>query len=556
MSAVYSAGVKATAIAAIKAAINARIVDLPDGTMDLDRESLEAWLRAEFDSMVTDLEATSASYVAGIDCKALVAGLNQDIRKEAFMGRADWPKAEVFGSPAAAASALYGYLADLRRLSGDITDFYADTATKMLDLISGYIQQNVLDSIPKAVTRQVSSAAVIQTWVTDRGEESAPGPASALFDRDENDTLSVTVPAIPTGRTEVTHFRLYMAASSSSAADYLLIPNPSSDAGWPVSSLTVNLGVVKDASLQEPCPSTTWEAPPADLRNVVSMGNGIHVGYSGNTIMPCEPYKPYAFPPEYRKTTSFPITGMCALDRLLVVGTQGPPKILSGADSASLTEIRHNSGQACVSARSMVVVGDSVIYASPDGLVQVSASGGVRNITGPAPEGYDLFSLEDWGALTPASIFAAELEGSYLFHVPAGYCYCLDPRTGKLTKIAVTGSTFYRDQITDRLYMAVGATIISVCSAATYQSGIWKSKLVVLPKPAGFAWLYVQSEFSANVTVRLYKNGTLFSTKTVTSRTPVRIESGRDSEWEVEIESTARITEVLLASTSEELRAL
>lgn len=553
MSAVYSAGVKATAIAAIKAAINARITTAADGAEVLNTESLTAWLRAEFDDMITDAEANSASYVAGIDCAALTAGLNNVIRREAFNTRADWPSTQTTVTPAVVGAAVREHLAELQRLSAEVTAFYANTAQKVADIVLGYIRAEVEPDIPDGVVRIVTTAAVIATYVTDRGEESAPSPVSLLFNRDQNDTFEVTVPAPPSGR-DITHFRLYLATTTSSAAAYLLIPNPDDVDGWPIADLTVSLDVA-DEELQEPCPSTTWEVPPDDFRGLVSMGNGIHVGFSGNTIIPSEPYKPYAFPPEYRKTTSHPIVGLLALDQVLLVGTQGPPKLLAGADSASLSEIRHNSGQACVSARSMVAIGDAGIYASPDGLVLASANG-FRLITGPEPEGFGLFSKEDWLALTPASIFAAELEGAYVFHVPAGYCYCLDLRNGKLTKLSVTGSAFYRDQLTDTLYLASGTAITALFNAAGHRTAIWKSKRIVLPKYTGFGWLQVNSDFESTVTVRLYLGGTLHSTKTVSSLAPVRLEPGLGIEWEVELESAARVTSVTLASSIGELRLL
>lgn len=559
MSSVYSGGVHATAITAIKAAINARISTLPDGTKDLDRESLSAWLRTQFDSMITDAESTSVSYIAGIDVAALVANLNAVIGRSVIASRPDFPSATAVMSDSSIVASLRENLAALDALSADVTTFYKDTPQKIIDIVGTYLEANVISKIPPGVTRLVESSAIIATYVTDWGEESAPSPVSLLFDRDQNDSFSVVVPAPPGGR-HVTHFRLYMAASTSNSASYFLIPNPADVDGWPIGTLTVTplslsdatVGI-KDAELQEPCPTTTWEEPPADLRGLVGMANGMNVGFTGNTIVPCEPYKPYAFPPEYRKTTSHPIVGLCALDQLLVVGTMGPPKILAGADAASLTEIHNNSGQACVSARSMVAIGGGVMYASPDGLCMADATGAVRLVTGAPPQGYGLFAREDWQALTPASIFAAELEGCYVFHVPAGFCYSFNPSTGKLTKLAIDGSAFYRDELTDTLYLASGTAITALFSGVTYRSGLWRTKRVVLPRPVDFRWLQVNSDFGANVTIRLYRNGALHQTLTVASRVPVGVSPGKGEEWEVEIQSAVRVTGVTVASTTAEL---
>jgi hypothetical protein len=366
----------------------------------------------------------------------------------ALKAKVDATKVLLRGEIQADAAAVREALAELRRLSDAVTAHYADSVTVATRIIGEYFESELEQGLPEAVVRQIETRAYIYTYVTDRGEESASSPPSELVDVDQNDTTTVVVAAPPAGR-HVTHFRLYRSNSSNRGAAYQLVPNPNDDAGFPIGTLTV-VDDKRSAELQEPCPSLTWDEPPADFRGVVSLGNGIHVGYSGNTILPCEPYHPYAYPPEYRKTTSHPIVGLCALDTLLVVGTRGPLKLLSGTDSASLTEIRHTSGQSVVSARSMVAMSSGVVaFASPDGVCTVDAGGQVQVVTGP--DGADLFAQEDWQALNPAEIFAAEWEGSYVFHVPAGFCYCLDLRTGKLTTLNVTGSAFYRDHALHRL---------------------------------------------------------------------------------------------------------
>ncbi len=552
MSDVYAGGNKATAVAAIKAAAVARWVTIADGGKDLDRESLSAWLRAEFDSMLGDAEASSAGYIAGIDVNALVAALNAKVRREAFMGRADWPAVNTTSAPQAVGAAVRERLAELQRLSADVTTFYAGTADKVFSVITGYLQSNVEADIPAGVVRIVRSSAVIATYVSDRGEESGPSPVSLLFDRDQNDTYTVTVPAPPGGR-NITHFRLYEAASSSSTAAYLLVPNPDDDMGFPISDLSIDV-TIKPEDLDEPCPSLTWEEPPADARYGTSIGNGINLVASGNQVRPSVAYRPHAYPPEFGKTTSHPITAMCGIDGVVVVGTRGPLKVLAGTDSASLAEIKHNSGQSVVSARGMVAMSAGVIaFPCPDGIGVVDGGGQVRVITGP--DGADLFTKEEWAALNPSQIFAAELEGCYIFHVPAGFCYCLDLASGKLTTIEATGSAFYRDQLTDTLYMASARKLHALGSAGGRRTAQWRSKLVTLESWASMAWLQANSDYEANVTVRLYRDGVLHHTAVLGSRSPVRVPSGRGLEWELEVESTARVTSVTAASSTAELKA-
>jgi hypothetical protein len=61
--------------------------------------------------------------------------------------------------------------------------------------IDDYFNANVAPDISQGVTLLEENRAYIVTYVTDRGEESAPSPASELIECDQNDTVDITVPA-------------------------------------------------------------------------------------------------------------------------------------------------------------------------------------------------------------------------------------------------------------------------------------------------------------------------------------------------------------------------
>jgi hypothetical protein len=192
-----------------------------------------------------------------------------------------------------------------------------------------------------------------------------------------------------------------------------------------------------------------------------------------------------------------------------------------------------------------------VIYASPDGLC-LANTGGVQLITA------NHFTREDWQKLKPESMIGAHHEQTYYFMYDTGTvsgCYALHAETGKLTTLTATGSAFFTDVLSDRLFTVQGTSIVAMFSGATYRTGIWRSKVVVLPSHAGFAWLTVESDFSAGVTVRLYGDGVLVHTVTLTSRAPVRLPSGRYLEYEIEVESTTRWNALTMASSTAELQA-
>ena len=90
--------------------------------------------------------------------------------------------------------------------------------------------------------------------------------------------------------------------------------------------------------------------------------------------------------------------------RTLFVGTMGHPYLISGADSASMSAQKLPHFQACVARRSIVGVGMAWCMPARTACALASARG-VEVLT------QGLFSREDWRALNPSSIVAAEHDG-------------------------------------------------------------------------------------------------------------------------------------------------
>ena len=417
-----------------------------------------------------------------------------------------------------------------------------------------------------ATERIVDDRFYIATFVTDWGEESEPSEPSDLFSLDQNDTISIPRPTLTTGESfatrNITKWRLYRTNVGYNSASFQFVD----EALVAVASIA---DAKKSSELGEVCPTVTWLQPPYRvdasstsyplptsgtnpyLRGLVGMPNGIMAAFFDNTVAFCEPYVPYAWPVEYQMSTEFPIVGLGVFGQTLFVGTTGNPYFISGADSASMSAQKLDSNQACVSRKSIAVVEGGVLFASPDGLC-VASNNGVQVISA------GIYTREDWQALTPTTMFAADHENIYYLFYNNGTKGCLtfDLSVKKLGRIALQADAVYVDRITDTMYVANGTSITAVFGAATRRTGKWKSGVLNVPAPTGFAWLKVIGNQSAlvPVTVRWYGDGVLRHTATVTSIAPVRLPAGKYTDHEVEIESTARLTSVVLASSSDELR--
>ena len=424
------------------------------------------------------------------------------------------------------------------------------------------------------------------TYVNDWGWESAPSPVSQLVEPDQNDKVWIEAEPPPSGR-NIVGWRLYRSVSGSTASAFQLIYN--------LYGTTANVVRVKDldgadtevfdylgialrngsnkmpyedapkpaenaAIVDEVCPSVTWLEPPVVKQNGVEVylqgltdgANGVMAGFIDNMFYCCEPYKPYAFPEKYRKTTKYPIVGIGSFGQTFFLGTRGNPYLASGSDSASISLLELPNPQACVASRSISSVETGVLYASPDGICLCDL-GGVRVIT----EG--LFTKKDWetllGATPETTILGAAHDGVYyLGH--AGGLYGIDYVANKLISITSTVPTsMYVDKSSDTLYYTSGGFIRAMFGSATKRTAVYKTGLVTFPRPEPLAWLQVFSDFSSAVTVKWYGDGVLRHTQAVTNTTPLRLPSGRYLEHQIEVSSAARVTSVILAGSTTELQS-
>ena len=132
-----------------------------------------------------------------------------------------------------------------------------------------------------------------------------------------------------------------------------------------------------------------------------------------------------------------------------------------------------------------------------------------------------------------------------------------DFRGQRISKSAAPAATaLYTDLLDDTLYAVIGSglsTDIKPMLTASAQTAIWRSKRIVLDFQPSFAWLRLEGPVTS-VVARLYGDGTLYyTTPSITNNNPVRLPAKRFREIEIELESTGRVVDVTLASSSKEL---
>ena len=283
------------------------------------------------------------------------------------------------------------------------------------------------------------------------------------------------------------------------------------------------------------CPSITWDAPPAALRALVAMPNGILAGLDGDDLCFCEPERPYAWPADYRVPSRFPTVGLGVVGQAVLVLTTGTHRFVGGMDPAGMTEEDCKLAQPCVAKRSIVSTGDDVLFASEDGLCAAVAAKVLTE---------DLFAPEEWKAtFFPSTIVGTWHQGWYIG--------TYDPGTGRkgfmyrpatqtwvdLPQFTAVG--FYRDTVTKSLYCIIGNAVHRWRGAGTVYPMRWRSG-VFTSDYSDFPVARVEKGAGA-VTVRVYGDDVLRDETSVTSPLPYMLggNGGQVLEWEVEVAASA-----------------
>lgn len=420
----------------------------------------------------------------------------------------------------------------------------------------------------------------VYTFVSAYGEEGPPSPASTVLTKDDNMSVNVTSLETSTSitNTNLTKKRIYRSNTGSNTSDFQFVAEVSL-------ATTSYVDSKKNSELAEIIPSTTWIAPPDDdtslypdgpMKGLLALPGGVLAGFTGKRICFSEPFQPHAWPISYRITIDEPIVSIAATSNGLVVGTEGTPYLIAGSDPASMAAIRIESAEACLSKRSMVDMGETIMFAGPDGLI---AASGVQVIN--ATE--QLLTPAQWQAdFYPSTITGFNWQGRYVgfYNTGSGFGgFIFDPRQGANALTKLDASALIRGGFTDpddnELYIIIGNKIKKFQGSSTDLTYNWKSKEYAMPRPTSFAFAKVDAE-SYPVRLKVYGDGAVIynaqiatsgSIYSVTGTTPsfsatnitepiVRLPASVNSVYAFEIESDNVVNEVCLGESIEELKGV
>jgi hypothetical protein len=339
-------------------------------------------------------------------------------------------------------------------------------------------------------TGDIVTRIYVYTFVTDFGEESEPCPVSNEINWQSGKTVTLSgFAAAPSGR-NITKQRIYRSQSSlSSGTDFFLIAERNASN----SNFTDNVAVDDFA---EVLPSREWNQPPDNLQGLISLPNGMMAAFTGKELCFCEPYRPHAWPEKYRLTMDYSIVALGAYGTTIVVATDGQPYIVAGTAPENMQQEKMERNLPCINARGIVDLGYAVAYPSHDGLVVVS--GGSADVATAALMTRNNWLKTSPGSFVAgqysgryfASFEYLEVDGS-----PERGTFIFDLTTATpfmLRGSAKADACFY-DIKDGALYMLVDNIIYEWDALGEVNEIMtWRSKQFVYPAPATFGCILIE----------------------------------------------------------------
>lgn len=380
------------------------------------------------------------------------------------------------------------------------------------------------------------------TYVTATGEEGAPAAASAeVTIAIPDSSVTLNLPAVETNDNNITLRRIYRSATTDSSSGYYKVAElPIAQTTYVDSKDTDELG----AELE----TDDYLPPPATMRGLCLMANGIAAGFDGNTVLFSGAYLPYAWPEANQLTTEDDVVAVAPIGTSLVVGTQGYPYVMTGVSPDSITAQKLTLPQACISKRSMVSLEGIVIYAAPDGLVGISESTATLLTE-------QIMTRAEWLDMKPSTLRAWGFEGKYIGITDNG-SFIYDPKANTFRTISDSWNAAYNDLEADSLFLAKGTNLYS------WQSNdgdklefVWHSKPFVPAPGTSFSCCRIVSDDIDSIGVRFYTDGSLLFDIPIGTvpDTAFRLPAERANQWSVEVYGSAKVSRITLATSMEEL---
>lgn len=382
-------------------------------------------------------------------------------------------------------------------------------------------------------------------YLSDWDELGPPQVSGAVTCKPGATLLIEGMAAVPSGAGEsrgINRIRIFRTSAGDTGADFFFLKDIAAGTSATDNGLQVGTDVM---------PSKLYAMPPSDLTCLTGLWNGMMAGITGNAVRYSEQFKPHAWPVAYETLCQDTPVALAVFQKNLLILTTGRPRLVYGSAPEAMDDTPVEFIAACIAEQSVVSFGHGACWATADGLAYVGSNGSPRLLTA------GIMLLDDWKAINPASIIAAQFNGKYMGFYNAGGLkgFMIDPLQPEAgVYFFSTGySSAYFDSLEEEMYVLDGLNIKKWNAGATSMTATHRSKVFRVPAPMNLSVAKVIAD-DYPCTFTLLADDRAPWARTVTDEKPFWLPSGYLAEnYQIEISTVHDVTGVLLADNLREL---
>lgn len=330
----------------------------------------------------------------------------------------------------------------------------------------------------------------VYTFVSAYGEEgppSTPGDQTGKTDGSWNlSAMDTTVP--DASNRNITTKRIYRTVAGKTVAEFFFVAEiPLTQATY--SDTSDDLEISRNNILE----SEQWFEPPEGIKDAIVMPNGFFIGWNGRDVHFSESYRPHAWPPGYDQSTEFDIIGAGVFGQSAGIATTANTYLVTGVNPEGTTLLRSNTVEPATNRHSIVSMPYGVLYASDNGLMQISSRE-------PTLVTRELVTKNEWlNTYSPNVMWAAKNETQYLAFCSDCLGITIDPvePLATFTEVDAIDNVDYvqTDEFTGDVFVLVNGIVYEWDNVdfprLNYQ---WRSKEYIFPKPVNLGAARVDLE--------------------------------------------------------------
>ena len=370
-------------------------------------------------------------------------------------------------------------------------------ATTITYYCPGAAETSVADTAGKVdLAGPTQTRTYVYTWYDAWGQESVASPVSTTLYIKDGQTVELTGlpaawPGSYTGTYQTTGMkvRIYRTVTSAGGTKYYKVAD-------------VNLGTttysdtVATKDLVTALPSEYFDQPPSTMQGIMSVHNGIMVGFFENTVCFSEPGYPHAWPQKYQMQVDATVVGISNVGQTIVVLTTENPWVIQGSAPANMSKTRMDYKLPCTSKRGIVNMGFGLVFPTRGGLATYSSA------TGGDLLSKHVYEWDTWRAnVNAGDLMAAQYNGKYTARSSKGSFVFEkhDQIGGFLIRLSQDFTALYYDANAAVLYFAYDGKMYQWDDPAKpFGQFDWKSKTMVTKDYMNLGAARVIADYGSN----------------------------------------------------------